>query len=80
MRRMVVKMTIPTFSVRVLEIAYSAVKAQRTQGDFLKLWAPNDKLRLEMVEAEKTLQDALIRAKLENEIAGRGGQKKRQEK
>lgn len=70
----------PTFSVRVLEIAYAAVKAQRTQGDFLKVWTPNDKLRIEMTDAEKTLQDALIHAKLEYEIACRGGQKERQEK
>ena len=71
-------MTISQFSVRELEIAYSAVKAQRTQGDILKLWTPNDKLRLEMVATEKTLQDALIRAKLEHEIASRGGKKERQ--
>lgn len=75
---MVINMTNSTFSVRMLEIAYSAVKSQRTQGDFLRLWKPNDKLRLEIVATENTLQDALIQVKLENEIAGRGGQKKRQ--
>jgi hypothetical protein len=75
---MVINTTNPNFSVRVLEIAYSAVKAQRSRGDVLKLWMPDDELRAHMIEAEKTLQDALIQAKLENEIAGRGGQKKRQ--
>lgn len=68
-------MNVADLSSRTLEVAYSAVKAQRMQGDMEDLWWIDEETHKRIVEAEAALRDALVYSKMINDFLGRGGPK-----
>ena len=62
-------------SSRTLEVAYTAVKSQRMQGDMDDLWWIDEETHKRIVEAEAALRDALIYSKMIKDFLSRGGPK-----
>ena len=65
----------PELTWRTLEVAYSAVKAQRMQGDMLDVWGVDPEVHARIVAAENALRDALVYSKMIDDFLGRGGPK-----
>jgi hypothetical protein len=64
-------------SAQTLEIAYSAVKAQRMRGEQVRIKLRDPQLAERLATAEATLRIALCAAKSAGEIASRGSAKPR---